>query len=315
MTLQTPDLVLATYGNKMDVISLSQRIKIMVPGGNKLTDSEAQALAQVSLVTTCNPFIGEIWYIPGRGPMIGIKGARRHGNEQIEKAGGLQAYWTADLHPCSGEDAGYKGDTKDLAAAYKCTITDSVSTMGYQKMILETIAALRAGGSQDPVGEAREICGTRPQWIGYGFATVSEQSKMNKQALAMKRAEADGLKRKFDIPFGADVAGADSASEAETPEWINGTATSAKPDGREVPQTVSPVVDLMTYQYASAVKFTSPIGEIELGTMDAENLNKIYLSDKTSDEQKQAIALILKHDFSMEPPKRSQEQNLKELGY
>lgn len=207
-------LTISTYGESVDVLSLAKRIKIMVPGGNKLTDNEAQALAQVSLVTKCNPFIGEIWYIPGRGPMIGIKGARRHGNENTKEAGGKDAYWVADLSPCSGEEAGYKGDIKDLAAAYKCVVTDSVSTGLHQRMFLETVNSLRAAGSKDPVGEAREIVGKRPQWVEYGFSTVSENSKMNKQALARKRAEAAALKLKFDIPFGADVAVGDDAVEA-----------------------------------------------------------------------------------------------------
>lgn len=211
--------VIQSYGESDDIYSLAKRIKVMVPGGNKLQDAEAQALAQVALVTNCNPFIGEIWYIPGRGPMIGIKGARRHGNEKIAEAGGAQAYWVPELKPCSGEEAGYKGDLKNLEAAYKCVITDSVSTKMFQTMFLETINSLRAGGSKDPVGEAREICGKKPEWIGYGFSTVSEQSKMNKQALAMKRAEADALKKKFDIPFGTEVAAGDSAGEVEA-NWI-----------------------------------------------------------------------------------------------
>jgi hypothetical protein len=212
--------VVQSYGQADDIYTLAKRIKVMVPGGNKLNDSEAQALAQVSLVTQCNPFIGEIWYIPSRGPMIGIKGARRHGNQQILEAGGKEAYWFPDLKPCTGEEAGYKGDIKGLEAAYKCTITDSVSSRAYQQMFLETVNSLRAAGSKDPVGEAREICGKRPEWNGYGFSTVAEQSKMNKQALAMKRAEADALKRKFDIPFGAEVASGDTALEAEASDWV-----------------------------------------------------------------------------------------------
>lgn len=211
--------VIQTYGETGDILSLAKRIKVMVPGGSKLSDSEVQALAQVSLVTQCNPFIGEIWYIPGRGPMIGIKGARRHGNQQILEAGGKEAYWFPELKPCSGEEAGYKGDIKGLEAAYKCVITDSVSSKAFQQMFLETVNSLRAAGSKDPVGEAREICGKKPEWIGYGYSTVAEQSKMNKQALAMKRAEADALKKKFDIPFGAEVANGDTAIEAEASDW------------------------------------------------------------------------------------------------
>jgi hypothetical protein len=250
--------VIQQYGNPAEVLSLARRIKIMVPGGSKLADAEAQALAQVSLVTKCNPFIGEIWYIPGRGPMIGIKGARRHGNEQVEQAGGRGAYWFPDLQPCSPDDAGAK-DVKDVSASFRCVITDSVSTSKYQQMFLETVNSLRSAGSKDPVGEAREICGKRPQWIGYGFSTTSEQSKMNKQALAMKRAEADALKKRFDIPFGTEISTDDSAVESGGPEWIEGTATTSRTEEQNLnelgfdsdprPETVP---DVQMYRYNDA---------------------------------------------------------------
>lgn len=225
-------LVVGTYGDREEVLSLAKRIKVMVPGGNQLNDSEAQALAQVSIVTHLNPFIGEIWYIPGRGPMVGIKGARRCGNEQVEAAGGKDAYWNADLIPCSPEDAGANEPAK-VAASYKCVIADSVSTMKYQKLLLETITLLRDVGSPDPVGEAKEIVGKRPQWIGYGYSTHEEKSKMNKQALAMKRAESDAIKRKFDIPFGAEVAAGDTAVEAG--DWIEAKAIDT-PNWQESPE-------------------------------------------------------------------------------
>lgn len=256
-------MVIQQYGDSNEVYSLAKRIKVMVPGGSKLTDHEAQALAQVSLVTQCNPFIGEIWYIPGRGPMIGIKGARRHGNETVKKAGGDSAYFTADLRPCAGDVAGYKGDIKDLAAAYECTVEDSVSTKLYQAMFLETLNALRQAGSPDPVGEAREICGKRPQWKGYGYSTVSETSKMNKQALAMKRAEADGLKRRFDIPFGTEVASGDNAMEVEgswtetPPSTLAQTVDEAFPPAQEAtelpPQEIVSV--LSEWAVTEAAKF------------------------------------------------------------
>lgn len=287
-------MVIQQYGDSAEVFSLAKRIKVMVPGGSKLSDSEAQALAQVSLVTQCNPFIGEIWYIPGRGPMIGIKGARRHGNETVKRAGGESAYFTAELKPCAGDVAGYKGDIKDLAAAYECIVEDSVSTKLYQAMFLETLNALRTAGSPDPVGEAREICGKRPQWKGYGYSTVSEQSKMNKQALAMKRAEADGLKHRFDIPFGAEVANGDNAIEAES--WTESTPST-------MAQTVDEAFPVMDYDHAAHVVVTTMGGaERFMSELSADQLNRVYLSDKTTAEQKQAAAVILKHDFQMESP-------------
>ncbi len=250
--------IIQQYGQADDVYILAKRIKVMVPGGNKLQDSEAQALAQVSLVTQCNPFIGEIWYIPGRGPMIGIKGARRHGNQQIEEAGGPTAYWVPDMKPCSGPEAGYTGKTEDLESAWCCTITDSVSTLSFQKMFLETVNVLRAAGSKDPVGEAREICGKRPEWKGYGFATRSENSKMNKQALAMKRAEADALKKKFDIPFGAEVANGDTAFEAETSEW---TETPPSAMSGTVDEEFKPADVLDVAEETPAIEIVSVLSE------------------------------------------------------
>lgn len=234
---QPTDLILTTYGDTADIVSLSRRIKVMVPGGNKLGDNEAQALAQLSLITQCNPFIGEIWYIPGHGPMIGIKGARRHSNKQVQEAGGKDAYWTPSFRACSPEEAGAK-DIKDVAAAWKCTINDSVSTLRFQKMFLETVNTLRAAGCADPVKEAHEIVGYRPEWVGYGFSTMGENTRMNKQAVAMKRAEADALKKRFDIPFGAEVAAGDTAMEAEASDWVEASvATPAQVDAAFPPDT------------------------------------------------------------------------------
>lgn len=292
--LQNKDMmVIQTYGNNEEIKSLAQRIKIMVPGGRNLKDEESQALAQVSLVTQCNPFIGEIWYIPGRGPMIGIKGARRHGNETVKKAGGDSAYFTADLKPCAGEVAGYKGDVKDLAAAYECTVEDSVSTKLYQVMFLETLNALRAAGSPDPVGESREICGKRPQWKGYGFSTVSESSKMNKQALAMKRAEADALKHRFDIPFGTEVAAGDSAGEVEG-AWVESPRSSVIDADSQIVLTYDQAKQVIVHTKGGAEKFMSELS--------ADQLNRVYLSPDTTQEQKDAAVIILKTDFQMEPP-------------
>lgn len=310
-TIQKKDFaVIQTYGNSDDVYSLARRIKAMVPGGSKLTDSEAQALAQVSLVTQCNPFIGEIWYIPGRGPMIGIKGARRHGNEEIEKAGGLGAYWTPDLQICTPEEAG-AGGVKDVAFSYRCIITDSVSTTKYQKLFLETVNSLRAAGDPDPVGTAREICGKRPVWVGFGYSTHSEQTKMSKQAAARKRAEADALKQRFDIPFGTEVAAGDNAQEIEAswtevpPSNMAGTIDEEFPK----PETG------MTYEHAHDTIVKTSAGERLIGELSIEQLNKVYESKSATDIQRQAVEIILKADFQAEPPKFDASKALGDMGF
>ena len=50
-----------------------------------------------------------------------------------------------------------------------------------------------------------DIVGSKPYTEGVGYATKSEYSKMTLVQRAMKRAEAEALKRRFDLPFGSAV--------------------------------------------------------------------------------------------------------------
>jgi hypothetical protein len=192
------------FGQKEDVQSISKRIKTMVKGGEKLADNEALALAQVSLVTRLNPFIGEVWYIPGKGPMVGIAGVRRLNNEQAQEKGG---YSSEEFVVSTPEEAGVPKEIKadDIASVWKCVIDDSLATKEYLSMLTNLVNTLRDAKVDDPFGEAKKVIGVKPTWIGFGYSTKSETSRMNKQQLAKKRAEADALKKKVLIPFGGDV--------------------------------------------------------------------------------------------------------------
>lgn len=64
------------------VKQLAGHIKACIPNGADLTDHEAIALARVSMATDLSPFTGEVWYIPKKGPHIGIRGLRRKAKEQ-----------------------------------------------------------------------------------------------------------------------------------------------------------------------------------------------------------------------------------------
>lgn len=64
------------------VRQLAQRIKLCVPNGARLKDNEALALAQIAVSTDLNPFVNEVFYLPGIGPHIGIEGLRRKSDEQ-----------------------------------------------------------------------------------------------------------------------------------------------------------------------------------------------------------------------------------------
>jgi len=190
------------YGSEKDLDQIAARVRLMVKGGKSLADGEARALAQIAQVTGLNPFIGELWYIPGKGPMVGIAGARRLFNEQNNNGAD---YAFVDLVVCSADEAGVPEDVKDLVAAFRAEVHSSTATREYQRMLLETIEALRAAGTSDPFGQAREIVGKKPTWIGWGYSRKSDQSTMNKVQLARKRAEADALKKRIIVPFGINL--------------------------------------------------------------------------------------------------------------
>lgn len=212
------------YGSTEEVTTLAKRFKTALRGGDKLNNNELIALAQISNITHLNPFIGELWYIPGKGPMIGIAGARRLWNEKSAAGGGWSSVVIAT---CTAEEAGYTGDIKDLAAAFKATAHDSSATAQYQKIFTETIKVMRESGSTDPFADAKQICGPRPQWEGYGYSTVSETSRMNKTQLARKRAEADALKKCIDVPFGLEVSAEYETAPAHSSSTLNASAIDA----------------------------------------------------------------------------------------
>jgi hypothetical protein len=214
------DELIDVFGSRVDLEQLAKRIQVMCPGGDKLTLPEALALAQVSTVTRLNPFIGEVWYISGRGPMVGIRGARRYGNEQIAKADS-SGYWTAEFFPCDIVEAGVPEDElNNVYVAFRCEIYDSISTTNYNNNLIGLIRELREAKADDPTGMALSILGKKPKWVGYGFSTKSEKTKMNKTQAARKRAESDALKKKFYIPFGANVSEYETVDEQKIIEGV-----------------------------------------------------------------------------------------------
>jgi hypothetical protein len=211
-------LALGEYG---DVEEFAKRIKMLMRGGDKLNNTEVMALAQFAKITNLNPFTGECWYISGSGPMIGIAGARRLDQQQTGDAGGCSF---PTITPCPADEAGaLEAEIRDVVAAFKAEITDTAAITAYQKLFTSTIQAMREAGVADPFAAAKEVCGPRPSWVGYGYSTKSERSRMNKTQLARKRAEADALKKRIVIPFGAKIAEVDVA-----PEYVEGDVEEVK---------------------------------------------------------------------------------------
>jgi hypothetical protein len=238
-------------GNSQEVEAFAKRIKSMMRGGEKLSAPDALALAQFATVTRLNPFIGECWYIPNSGPMVGIAGARRLDQERTADYGG---YSFPVVAVCSPEEAGAtEAEVKDVVAAFRTEIVDTGAVAEYQKLFVATIQAMRDAGVSDPFAAAKEICGPRPSWVGYGFSKKSDQSRMNKTQLARKRSEADALKKKIVVPFGAQVAETDVA-----PDYVDVKA-------EEVTEKRSKEQNIAELGFTDAEKHE----EIGLGDLDA----------------------------------------------
>jgi len=253
------------YGSREEISALAKRIKTMCPGGDKLNENEALALAQVATVTKLNPFIGEVWYIPGKGPMIGIKGARRIENEETRKENG---YSWLQFEIITAVESGAPQPEK-VFRAYRCIINDINATKAYLAVFHDALEMLRSYQpneilkspmpSKDPYEEAKEICGPRPSWVGYGYSLIGEPSRMNPDALARKRAEADALKKRIVLPFGIEI----SATETEA---ITTTVVGVDP-------------------YVEPFPAESP----KLSATEEENLEALGFDDKLSPIQKEIL--------------------------
>ena len=183
---------LAAFGSRDSVRELADRIRLGVPGGRKLEQNEALVLAQIAIAHSLDPFTGEIWYIPGTGPMVGIKGLRKTAQKEARKNGGT--YWT-EFRRITDPDELDSLNIPAGALAFECRLLDSQTIRAYA----ETVKALReAGFSHD---ESTALAGIRPSTIGYGYLKSGEPTKMPPVQCATKRAEADAIKRRFHIPF------------------------------------------------------------------------------------------------------------------
>lgn len=194
------DSALDVYGSGADIKTLAERIKMCLPNGGRLGANEALSLAQLAVAYELNPFNGEVWYIPGRGTMVGIKGLRKAARKQGN-------YWPA-FDIIGEQEKSQLGIPKE-AVAYRCKI--------YQTDLLrkaaEAIDLLTKAGMKD----AFEVYAYRPaEGIGYGMP--NEDSRMKLDQRARKRAEADALKVAFDLPFASEVGNGDRVGYVDA-EW------------------------------------------------------------------------------------------------
>lgn len=220
---------IAPWGDRKDIREIAQRIQLMAPGAKKLSENEALALAQGAIAHDLDPFNGEIWFIPGSGLMAGIKGLRKAARDQIEGN-----FWT-EFTEIMDLDERKKLFIPDGALAYKCILHDSetIRTYGEAWKVLQE--------NKVPIEAIPDIIGTRPYSVGVGYFEKGEKTKMKPVQVAMKRAEADALKRRFDLPFATSSGPSDVFIEGDWAELDNEqdeqpTETPADPEYEAIAQ-------------------------------------------------------------------------------
>lgn len=184
---------LQPWESRDSVRELQERLALMLPGGAKLDKAAVGALAQGAILHGLDPLNGEIWYIPGRGLMIGVKGLRKKAREQV------QGNFWIDFREITSPEERKRLRIPEGALAYEARLFDSENIRIY----VDAVSQFTKAGI--PWEAAREILGDKPYTSGIGVLAAGEQTKMQPAQCAMKRAEADALKRRFDVPFGMSV--------------------------------------------------------------------------------------------------------------
>lgn len=207
----TKTSAITPWAARQDVRELGERLQTMMPGAQRLTKVEALSLAQAAVAHGLDPFNGELWFLKDKsgkplGLMAGIKGHRRSAHRQMKEEGGGN-YWP-DFDVLDTDEKAALGIPPD-ALAYRCRIRDTHTIEHYVSQIERL---LKAGLDWDIVSD---LVGSRPYTEGIGYAQKSERSKMTLVQRAMKRAEAEALKRRFDLPFGIAVGTTDSLDVIE----------------------------------------------------------------------------------------------------
>lgn len=205
-TSMTEQVALEKYGERAALTEMMYRIKHCVPNGNRLSDIEVKSLAQVSIATGLNPFTGEIWYIPGKGPMAGIKGLRRRAREQSTYSVTLRAMRNGEL-----EEHNIKpGDVGRICELFR------------HDVLQKAVEINRAAGEM--------VVPVKPL-LGVGIWRKGDQIASSKSStwMANKRAEADALRQGFDL---SELAYSDeiNGSQIEFMETAGGWSVMPKED-------------------------------------------------------------------------------------
>lgn len=143
------DVSLPELGTREDIAAYGRRLKVMLPGGDKLTDEQAMAVAQAAILSGANPFRGEIYGFPDKKGKLVID----EGYKLLVRWAKKEMPYTEWYEPFDAEPAGSIGyrcfilrqDNKELLStllktgvplerAQIMTTTDAVGVVGKGEM-------------------------------------------------------------------------------------------------------------------------------------------------------------------------------------
>lgn len=187
----------------------AQRLRYMIVNGAKLAEPEVFALAQYAAATLLDPFSGECWYIPGKGPCPGIAGWRKKAQEQLEyeaEHSGVKegAHYWVEFYPAGENDCKFDAARGDIA--FVAHLRDYLTQKRWRN---DVFVAAKEIMSLDPgkvpyseaMAIAREMVGKEPLVIGAGVVFAGENfggnDKFDRFERCKKRAEKAALRKRF----------------------------------------------------------------------------------------------------------------------
>jgi hypothetical protein len=287
---------LQVYGTFEEVQELVRRFKVMCPETKDMTPDEIVAFAQVAYAHGLNPLpaVREIVWIPGKGPMVAIRGWRRKGRE-----------W-ADEHELGLPDLRYelitdavereKFEIPEGAMAYRCIGGFPVARAKY---VQDAVTLREALGKDAPYQVILDTMGPMPVTVGIGYLTAEEMERKDEPKWwhkcktnngkntplfgmepcpacgeksyaqppayghaqhAMKRAEAHWWKQAADLPFAITPSGEGAADLDDVPITLEGTWKDVTPDAlkgmapEQIEQYVEQVQQAETHATEQAAK-------------------------------------------------------------
>ena len=189
-------------------LEMVNQLKLMISNGQRLTDTEAIALANFCVIEGLDPFNQEAHLLKSQdgkiaGCMVGIKGLRRKAMEQLHNIQPA-ALFTVQFKPITPP-------TPDIEIAVEATLRDTISIQQYSKLRGEVEDMFRQNKpnkmlDRADLDEVKQIVGEPPVWKGLGYFYKKERSpykdaKFPPMERAQKRAESAAIRARFQINY------------------------------------------------------------------------------------------------------------------